>query len=214
MNIIFGIKRFVLQLSNFFAIPVWIVRCCTLQQRGGGDVRCEVERVLCRLKSGLAWTDWPALHKLLTIIRVLSPALPSSQQPHRGNRSAGLLHHISTRPGPVRHETKQAVRFSIGIHHYQVIKCISVSNINIWKPYESKKHKYNRNLLELGAVGTSTVLFCWRLSSPHFQFQWCQSATCRILLLLDQHKKLQSLSLSLSERRGTLHNPPNVVCQL
>ena len=139
MNIIFGIKRFVLQLSNFFAIPVWIVRCCTLQQRGGGDVRCEVERVLCRLKSGLAWTDWPALHKLLTIIRVLSPALPSSQQPHRGNRSAGLLHHISTRPGPVRHETKQAVRFSIGIHHYQVIKCISVSNINIWKPYESKK---------------------------------------------------------------------------
>ena len=101
------------------------------EQRGGGDVRCEVVRVLCRLKSGLAWTDWPALHKLLTIIRVLSPALPSSQQPHRGNRSAGLLHHISTRPGPVRHETNQAVRFSIGIHHYQVIKCISVSNINI-----------------------------------------------------------------------------------
>ena len=31
----------------------------------------------------------------------------------------------------------------------------------------------------------------------HFQFQWCQSATCRILLLLDQHKKLQALSLSL-----------------
>ena len=148
MNFIFGIKRFILQLSNFFAIPVWIVRCCTLQQRGGGDVRCEVERVLCRLKSGLAWTDWPALHKLLTIIRVLSPALPSSQQPHRGNRSAGLLHHISTRPGPVRHETNQAVRFSIEIYHYQVsgdqvirnILC-SVSSTNTpqhikipWKP--------------------------------------------------------------------------------
>ena len=149
---------------------------------------------------------WPAaLHKLLTIIRVLSGPSPSSQQPLIGNRSGSFPSSQHRQDHSDMKPTKpSAVRFISGIYHYQVIRFISVTPTpilrntnNIEKSQQTKSTIEFYICLELGIH----LEFCAAGDFPlnTFNFSGANLPLALPCCCQINTKKLQSLSLSLEE---------------